>query len=121
MVAFLLAALLGCGSAPDRVVTNEVVDVACGTCIYKMPEGRGCYWAITLDGQHYAMAGVEPADHDPHGPDGMCNMGRKARITGELRGQNFIASAFELLPAEGVPAAPEHDHTDVHGPDYRAK
>ena len=115
---FLLLAALGCVSAPDQVVDNQVMDVACGTCIYRLPDGVGCYWAVELDGEHYAMAGELPKDHDNHGPDGMCNMGRKARITGELRGSNFIASAFELLPTDEVPTERKYDETDDHGKNY---
>jgi hypothetical protein len=40
-------------------------------------------------------------------------------VTGELRGKNFIASDFELLPAEDVPESPKFSPDDEHGADYR--
>ncbi len=94
--------------------------MACGTCVYRLPGGRGCYWAVALDGEHYPVAGATPPDHDNHAPDGMCNMERRARISGELRGENFVASRFELLPATEVPDDPRYDEHDEHGADHTA-
>lgn len=113
--------LAGCNLGPDKVVDGEVVPVACGTCIYKIPEGQGCYWAIELDGQHYPMAGTFPEGHDSHGPEGMCNMERQAKVSGELRGTNFVASSFELLPAKDVPTDPKFTPEDEHGADYKGE
>ena len=117
---FLFGSLVGCTPAPEATVENQIVNVGCGTCIYRLPDGVGCYWAIELDGEHYPVAGTLPKDHDNHGPEGMCNMERQARVTGELRRENFLASAFELLPPEKVPAKPKYTHEDEHGKDYRA-
>ena len=57
-LAFALFLFTGCGAAPDKVVTNEVVDVGCGTCIYKRTGGVGCYWAIELEGELVEGVGV---------------------------------------------------------------
>lgn len=116
---FLFAGLVGCTPAPDAVVVDQVLPVGCGTCIYRLPDGVGCYWAVELDGEHHPVAGTLPKGHDNHGPDGMCNMERRARISGELRGKNFLASSFELLPAGEVPAEPTWTHEDEHGADHR--
>ena len=116
---FLLLAALGCVPGPDKVVDNQVLDVACGPCIYRLPDGVGCYWAVELDGEHYPVAGELPKDHDNHGPVGMCNMKRQARITGELRGDNFIASSFELIDPTDVPTERKYDDSDVHDKNYK--
>ena len=60
------------------------------------------------------MAGALPTDHENHAPDGMCNMTRTVRVTGEIRGKNFIASKFDVLSAEDVPAEPKYTPEDVH-------
>ena len=120
--ALAAAAFLACSTGPAPVVLDDVVVAAgCGTCIYKIPDGSGCYWTITHEGKHYPVAGALPHDHENHAPDGMCNMERQVRVSGTIRGENFVADRFELLPAGEVPSNPAHGPDDPHGPDYRAE
>ena len=105
--------LLGCGEQPAEVkVEAEVIEVACGRCIYEMPGAEGCPWATHVDGEYYLVMGPVPQDHHSHGEDGICVMARQARVQGEVNGEYFVASEFELIPAENVPesGATEHDH-----------
>ena len=111
-----VALLAACGSSGPSL-TDQVAPVACGMCIFKMPEAKGCVWAIEIEGEHYLVqSGQLPKDHMQHAPDGMCNMTRQARVTGQVEGERFVASQFELLPAQAdsVPAAPTFTEEGVH-------
>lgn len=105
-----LAAWLAC-SVFGTEITERTVPAACGACTFKQPI-PACYWAVEIDGGIYAVNGKTPADHDAHGPEGMCRMRREAVVAGTLRGDTLYATKFELLPvAPGTPPAPEHAHT----------
>ncbi len=78
-------------------LVSQVVDASCGECQFKM-EGRGCDLAVRIDGKSYFVDGAKIDDHgDAHSQHGMCNAIRKAKVTGEIKGGRFVASAFELL------------------------
>jgi hypothetical protein len=80
-----------------------------------MERASGCFWAIEIGERHYP---VSPKDlvvgHENHGPEGMCNMSRQARVDGEVKGGRFLASRFELLPATDVPIVPTFTPADKH-------
>ena len=113
--ALLACAVAACGE-PGIPVTDRVVTVACGACIFDMPGVENCPWAAELDGHHYLLRGSLPLDHNSHLADGICNMRRQARLTGEIRGDLLVVSRFELLPAapEAVPEEPRFTPADVH-------
>ena len=47
------------------------------------------------------MKGSSLDDHgDAHGKDGFCSVVRKAKVEGEIKGDKFVATSFELLPLE---------------------
>jgi len=90
-------ALIACrgGAVPDRVV-----EASCGQCQLGM-EGSGCDLAVRIDGQTYLVQGTGIDDHgDAHGPDGFCNAIRRARVSGRIIDERFVASEFELLPVD---------------------
>jgi hypothetical protein len=61
---------------------------------------KGCDLAVRLEGKSYFVDGFTMKQlGDAHANDGMCEVVRKARITGELRDGRFTATSFELLPA----------------------
>lgn len=106
-------------SKPKNRVEARTVRAACGSCVFKMEGGQGCYWAVELDGKFHVAAGnALPKDHDAHAPDGMCNMERKAMVEGEIVDDQFVASRFEILPAQkvpqGVPKKPQPIASDKH-------
>ncbi len=111
LLSFLV--LPACSS--DTKVAEQTVTVACGACQFGMEDAGGCKWAAEIDGQHYMVNGPLPHDHNSHAPDGMCNMKRQAKVAGTIRDDLFVASSFELLPAEGVPEQPKFDETDTEG------
>jgi len=112
----LIAALCltaSCGDGGEKI-EDRTVEAACGLCQFEM-EGRSeCYWAIRIDGKEVMTRGdalPSDAEHDAHGPEGMCTVARQARVTGTLYETYFLATEFELLPvAPGVVATP-HEHT----------
>ena len=80
---------------------TQVVEAACGECKLGM-EGNGCDLAVRIDGKDYFVDGSSMSDHgNAHGEDGMCNTVRKAKVTGEVQGDRFVATSFELLPLDG--------------------
>lgn len=108
-----------CGGNGDETVILEEAHVACARCVFRMDESRlvgapGCPWAIEVNGEHHLLYGPVPQDHFNHGPDGICNMRRQAKVEGTLRNDKFIASAVELLPAQDIPAERAYTEEDVH-------
>ena len=115
MSALVAGWLVACGSLGSNgtPVPEHVAKVGCGLCRFQIPGSTSCYWAIELEGQHYPVVGANQPDHESHGPDGMCVMDRQARVAGRIKRGQFIASTFELIPAEGVDMnaePPTHQH-----------
>ena len=97
----LLALILsGCATRPPVVLpTPTVVDAACGECLFGLP-GKGCDLAVRIDGRSYYVDGVDMDSlGDAHAKDGMCEVIRRAKVTGEVHGGRFEAKSFELLPS----------------------
>jgi hypothetical protein len=103
-----LAIAPACDGDKVRTLEDETLTVACGGCVFEMEEAKGCPWAAQVDGKYYFVLGNVPGPetHDSHAPDGMCNMPRKAVVSGELRKDNLVVSKMELIPAENVPEKP---------------
>ena len=120
MRAFILALCLGL-SVPvlsagcverGTELHDQLVTVACGSCVFGQHDRPGCYWAMELDGQYYEVLGALPPDHDSHAPGGMCTMKRQAHVDGQVVEGKFVATRFELVPLDHVPAgATAHEHT----------
>lgn len=113
--SFVLASLLllATGCARSVEVPEQQAKVACGLCRFHMEGARSCHWAIELGAERYPVVGADTPGHDSHGPDGMCVMDRQAVVAGRIKRGQFLASKFELLPAEGVDpsaAPPAHEH-----------
>lgn len=97
------------------LIANQTVEASCGECQFGM-EGDGCDLAVRIDGKSYYVDGAKMDDHgDAHGDDGMCNCIRKATVSGEVKDGRFVATSFELLPAEKTKDGDksnegDHDH-----------
>lgn len=85
----------------DTVSQKKIVEASCGTCKLGL-KGKGCALAVRIDGKSYFVDGPFPLDSfgDAHGADGMCNIIRKAEVSGEIKDDRFIATSFKLLPVE---------------------
>lgn len=81
----------------DSKKTTYTVETTCGNCLYKM-KGEGCHLAIKLKNKNYFVDGTNIDDHgDAHDTDGFCNAIKKAKVQGEIRGDRFMVSYFELI------------------------
>jgi hypothetical protein len=98
-VALLALLLAGCATrTPAALSTPTVVDAACGECLFGLP-GKGCDLAVRIDGRSYYVDGIDMDSlGDAHAKDGMCEVIRRAKVTGEVRNGRFFASSFKLLP-----------------------
>jgi Family of unknown function (DUF6370) len=84
--------------ASAKVVTKQVVDIACGECQFKM-KGKDCELAVKIDGKPYFVDGKGIDDFgDAHGEHGFCNAVSKAEVTGEIVNNRFKAKEIKLLP-----------------------
>lgn len=75
--------------ADTKLVTNEVMELACGACIYKMPGVEGCPLAIKLDGKPYLVKGAAWPNHD------YCDRTCQGTVTGRLEGDTFVIATLE--------------------------
>ena len=114
LTAALTLLLAGCGGPPPVELASQTLEVGCARCIFEVPETQGCPWAVEIDGIPHLLYGPVPRDHQSHGPDGICNMRRKAVVAGRIHDGKVVANAFELLPAEGIPESPRFTPEDVH-------
>jgi hypothetical protein len=112
LAALLLAAMVGaCSSAPPRAetagagmdasvgveLTDQVVETGCAMCMFGMNGLADCQTAIRVDGKVYLVRGSGVPDAEDHST-GLCHAIQKARVTGRLVGDKFVASSFSLLP-----------------------
>jgi hypothetical protein len=66
-------------------------------------KGKGCNLAVRIDGKAYFLDGTKIDEHgDAHADDGFCNKIRKARVSGTIVNDRFVATGFKLLPEEKV-------------------
>jgi hypothetical protein len=81
----------------DPLKKVYIVEASCGQCQFKMA-GKGCTLAVRIDNRSFF---VEKADidefGDAHSKEGFCNAIRKAKVQGEIAGDKFVASYFEIL------------------------
>ncbi|MBB4800120.1 hypothetical protein HNP37_000159 [Flavobacterium nitrogenifigens] len=74
-----------------------IVEASCGECKFGM-KGKSCDLAVRIDGKSYFVDGTKIDEHgDAHAEDGFCNAIRKASVTGEIKGNRFIATSFTLI------------------------
>jgi hypothetical protein len=73
------------------------LDASCGICQFKM-EGKDCALAVKYEGKYYYVEGTDIDDHgNAHDKHGFCNAVRKAKVQGELVGDKFRVTWFELV------------------------
>ncbi|MGQ0553579.1 MAG: DUF6370 family protein [Planctomycetota bacterium] len=96
----MLAIAQGCtSSAALAPLEGVLVEAACGQCQFGLV-GEGCDLAVRIDGQAYFVDGTSIDEHgDAHAADGFCQAVRQARVSGQVQGDRFQATSFELLPA----------------------
>jgi Family of unknown function (DUF6370) len=81
-------------------LNDQIVEASCGQCQFGM-NAKGCDLAIRIDGKSYFVVGTKIDDHgDAHAKDGFCETIRKAKVTGEIKENTFVASSFILVPVK---------------------
>jgi len=84
-------------TAPVKPIKNQVVEMACGECQFKM-KGKDCDLAVKIDGKPYFVDGKSIDDFgDAHSKHGFCNAVRKAEVTGKIANNRFKVSSIKLL------------------------
>jgi len=82
---------------PEKVIKDQVVDIACGECQFKM-KGKDCELAVKINGKPYFVDGKGIDDFgDAHGTHGFCNAVSKAKVSGTLINNRFKAKSIVLL------------------------
>ncbi|MHC4995451.1 MAG: DUF6370 family protein [Planctomycetota bacterium] len=98
ILALTLTACASSTKTDDAPNKPRLVEAACGQCKFDMP-GAGCDLAVRFDGQAYFVDGTSIDDHgDAHAADGFCSAIRQAKVQGQLVGDRFAVTTFELLP-----------------------
>lgn len=79
--------------APKPLAEGEY-EVGCRWCQFDDPGLDHCQMGIVVDGKHYALTGegVPAMPHDA----GLCEETGKAVVAGEIRGDEVVATKFEL-------------------------
>ncbi|HQS54998.1 MAG: hypothetical protein B7Y15_10840 [Bacteroidetes bacterium 24-39-8] len=81
----------------DKSKKTYELETACGTCMFKM-KGNTCKLAVKIKNKDYFVEGTGIDDHgDAHSKDGFCNSIRKAKVQGEIQGDKFLVTYFELI------------------------
>lgn len=81
----------------DKTKKLYELETACGTCMFKM-KGTTCKLAVKFNNKDYYVEGTGIDDHgDAHDKDGFCNAIRKAKVQGEVVGDKFLVTYFELI------------------------
>lgn len=84
--------------AKPQVITDKIVEIACGECQFKM-KGPSCDLAVRIDGKPYFVNGKKIDDFgDAHADEGFCNAISKAKVSGVIENKQFKATSVKLLP-----------------------
>lgn len=79
--------------------STQIVEASCGQCKFGMKDKKGCDLAVRISDVPYFVTGTSINKHgDAHAEDGFCNSIRKAKVSGQVINNTFVATSFELLP-----------------------
>ncbi len=96
IAAILIFLVLSCANKNE---ISQVVEASCGQCKFGMTNQQGCDLAIKIDGKAYFVDGTKIDDHgDAHNKqNGFCEVIRKAKVTGKIINDRFIATTFKMI------------------------
>lgn len=81
-----------------KEIKDQVVEASCGQCNFGMTSKKGCDLAVKIDGHSYFVEGTKIDQYgDAHAHDGFCNAVRKAKVSGEIKEDKFVATEFALV------------------------
>ena len=97
LIILLSFIVISCNCNKDEI--SQVVDASCGQCQFGLTSQKGCDLAIKMDGKAYFVDGTNIDDHgDAHNKqDGFCEVVRKAKVTGKIVDNRFVATSFEMV------------------------
>ncbi|MEE9348535.1 MAG: DUF6370 family protein [Flavobacteriaceae bacterium] len=86
-------------SCSEKTEKSQIVEASCGQCQFGLTTPKGCDLAIKIDGKAYFVDGTKITDHgDAHNKvDGFCEVVRKAKVTGKIVDNRFVASSFTIV------------------------
>lgn len=93
--------IYSCATPKEKLppMESRIVEAACGICQFDMT-GDQCDLAVKIDHRYYYVEGSTLIEHgNEHADDGMCNVVRHAKVSGEIKYGVFRATSFELIPA----------------------
>ena len=82
------------GHAHEHGAAVRNVEAGCGSCIFGMEGVMGCKLAVKIDGNPYLVTGADVNAHKA----GLCGSVKMAKVVGEIEGDKFVATSFELQP-----------------------
>jgi len=82
------------GHAHEHGAAVRNVEAGCGSCIFGMEGVMGCKLAVKIDGKPYLVTGADVNAHKA----GLCGSVKMAKVVGEIEGDKFVATSFELQP-----------------------
>ena len=104
VVCSVCLGLVGCTSSTDvsdpqgtgvvQTSATQTVDAGCASCIFNMEGIEECQLAVKIDEKTYLVSG---ADVDAH-ESGLCDSVKKAVVAGNVEGDKFVATSFQLQP-----------------------
>jgi hypothetical protein len=86
--------------APVGPIPKDAVEVeaSCGQCNFGLTEPGGCDLAVRIEGKAYFVDGSKLDDHgDAHARRGMCNIVRRAAVTGKVVDDRYQATTFRIV------------------------
>ena len=86
--------------APVGPIPKDAVEVeaSCGQCNFGLNEPPGCDLAVRINGNAYFVDGSHIDDHgDAHATRGMCNIVRRAAVTGRVVDNRYQATSFRIV------------------------
>lgn len=97
LATFLFIGIAVQAQSKKKFDKPTIVEASCGECQFGM-KGKSCDLAVRIDGKSYFVDGTTIHDHgDAHAEKGFCNAISKASVTGEIIGDRFKATSFELI------------------------
>lgn len=100
VTTFLFVTVALSAQSKKETPKSQIVEASCGQCQFGM-EGKACDLAVRIDGKAYFVDGTSIDSHgDAHAADGFCAAIRKAKVTGTVVNDRFVATSFELLPEQ---------------------
>ena len=102
-ITLLFLLFAGITTNAQTADSTQIVEASCGQCKFAMKSKSGCDLAVRVNGIPYFVDGTSIDKHgDAHAKDGFCEAIRKARVSGKVVNDRFVATSFVLLPEEKV-------------------